>query len=119
MALSPNTIDKYSVRGLLRGDRSKSDPTLPNAARRALLRPQGTHRVYTGGYFQYSHWTSFKNLDGWTRMRLRSILRRRAGRTGRGYGYVDNRLWPNAFFAERGLFSLVTAHRLVRQPSLR
>ena len=23
------------------------------------------------GYFQYSHWTSFKNLDGWTRMRLR------------------------------------------------
>ncbi len=45
------------------------------------------------------------------------ILRRRAGRTGRGYGCVDNRLWPNTFFAERGLFSLVTAHRLVRQSS--
>ena len=29
-----------------------------------------------------------------------------------------HRLWPNTFFAERGLFSLVAAHRLVRQPSL-
>ncbi len=25
--------------------------------------------------------------------------------------------WPNAFFTERGLFSLVTAHGLVRQSS--
>ena len=28
-------------------------------------------------------------------------------------------LWPNTFFAERGLFSLVTAHGLVRQSSWR
>ena len=27
--------------------------------------------------------------------------------------------WPNTFFAERGLLSLVTAHRLVRQSSQR
>ena len=28
-------------------------------------------------------------------------------------------LWPNTFFDEHGLFSLVTAHRLVRQSSRR
>ena len=48
-------------------------------------------------------------LDGWIRMRLRSILRKRAGRRGRGRGR-DHQRWPNAFFAEQGLFCLTTAH---------
>jgi RNA-directed DNA polymerase len=69
-------------------------------------------------YFQHSHYTTFSPLDGWVRMRLRSILRKRRGREGRGRGR-DHQLWPNAFFAERGLFSLVTAHRLACQSSCR
>jgi len=40
---------------------------------------------------------------------LRSILRKRAGRHGRGHG-ADHQRYPNAFFAEHGLFSLAMAH---------
>jgi RNA-directed DNA polymerase len=69
-------------------------------------------------YFKHSHWTTFGSLDGWVRMRLRSILRKRSGRKGRGRGY-DHFRWPNAFFAEHGLFDLRTAHRLASQSSRR
>jgi RNA-directed DNA polymerase len=60
-------------------------------------------------YFKHSHFTTFRPLDQWIRMRLRSILRRRAGRRGRGRG-LDHHRWPNAFFAEQGLFSFTAAH---------
>jgi len=60
-------------------------------------------------YFRHSHYTTFAPLDGWIRMRLRSILRRRAGRKGRGRG-LDHHRWPNAYFAEHGLPSLAAAH---------
>jgi RNA-directed DNA polymerase len=61
------------------------------------------------GYFKHSHITTHVTLDGWIRMRLRSILRCRSGRRGRGRGH-DHQRWPNAFFSDHGLFSLVYAH---------
>lgn len=67
-------------------------------------------------YFKHSHWTTFAPLDQWVRMRLRSILRVRQGRDGRGRG-LDHHRWPNALFAEHGLFSYVTAHAQARQSS--
>ena len=69
-------------------------------------------------YFKHSLGTTFEPLDGWTRMRLRSILRKRAGRRGRGRGW-DHHRWKNSFFAEQGLFSLKTAHAEVVQSSRR
>ena len=69
-------------------------------------------------YFKHSGPTAFEPLDGWIRQRLRSILRKRAGRRGPGRGQ-DHHRWPNAFFAEHGLFSLRTAHALAAQPSRR
>jgi RNA-directed DNA polymerase len=74
------------------------------------------NRVLRGwfGYFQHSLKTTFAPLDGWVRMRLRSILRKRQGRHGRGRG-TDHQRWPNAFFAEQGLYSLMEAHRLACQ----
>jgi RNA-directed DNA polymerase len=69
-------------------------------------------------YFKHSHYTTFSPLDQWIRMRLRSILRRRSGRRGRGRG-KDHQRWPNAFFSEQGLFSLVTAHAIARQSCCR
>ena len=69
-------------------------------------------------YFKHSHWTTFKPLDQWVRMRLRSIFRRRQKRRGRGRG-LDHHRWPNAFFAEHGLFSYVTAYAQARQSSRR
>ncbi len=70
------------------------------------------------GYFKHSHRWTFAPLDGWIRMRLRSILRRRLGLRGRSRG-ADHRRWPNAFFAEQGLYSLEGAHALARRPSMR
>jgi RNA-directed DNA polymerase len=69
-------------------------------------------------YFKHSHRTTFPRLDQWIRMRLRSILRRRRHRKGRGRG-SDHQRWPNAYFAERGLFSLVAAHAAASQSSRR
>ncbi len=69
-------------------------------------------------YFKHSHRRTFAPLDGWVRMRLRSILRKRRGRRGRGGGH-DHRRWPNAYFAEHGLFSLATAHATISQSSRR
>ena len=69
-------------------------------------------------YFKHSHKTSFEPLDQWMRMRFRSILRHRQGKPGRGRG-VDHRLWPNAFFAEHGLFSHFTAYAQAHQSSRR
>jgi RNA-directed DNA polymerase len=69
-------------------------------------------------YFKHSHPKTFSPLDGWIRMRLRSILRGRHGGRGRGRGF-DHFRWPNAFFADRGLFFLTTAHRLACQSARR
>jgi RNA-directed DNA polymerase len=69
-------------------------------------------------YFQHSHGTTFRSLDDWVRMRLRSILRKRSGRQGRALG-LDHHRWPNAYFAKHGLYSLETAHELAAQSSRR
>lgn len=60
-------------------------------------------------YFKHSNRWTFKPLDSWIRMRLRSILRRRAGKRGRGRG-SDHQRWPNAYFDALGLFNLEAAH---------
>jgi RNA-directed DNA polymerase len=65
-------------------------------------------------YFKHSHRTTFTGIDGWVRMRLRSILRQRSGRRGRGRG-MDHQRWTNAYFAAQGLFSLVSAHATASQ----
>jgi RNA-directed DNA polymerase len=69
-------------------------------------------------YFQHSYYTTFRPLDQWIRMRLRSILRRRRGGKGRGRG-SDHQRWPNAFFAKHGLFFLTTAHAAACQSAQR
>lgn len=60
-------------------------------------------------YFKHSSRRAFHAIDGWVRMRLRSILRRRSKRRGRGWG-LDHLRWRNAFFQQHGLFSLAQAH---------
>lgn len=66
------------------------------------------------GYFQHSCRGTFVEVDGWVRMRLRSILRKRARRQGRGRGR-DHQCWTKAFFAEQGYFSLEAAFAAVGQ----
>jgi RNA-directed DNA polymerase len=62
------------------------------------------------GYFKRCHHTVFSGLDGWIRRRLRSVLRKRKKLKGISRHGADEERWPNAYFAEQGLFSLKTAH---------
>lgn len=68
------------------------------------------------GYYQHAYQREFRNFDGWVRMRLRSILRKRLKKKGRGRG-KDHQRWKNCYFEERGLYSLAKAH--AEQVSLR
>ncbi len=66
-------------------------------------------------YFKHSHRNTFPHVDSWVRMRLRSILRKRHGRRGRGRGN-DHQRWPNAYFQTMGLFTTTEAHAALCQP---
>jgi RNA-directed DNA polymerase len=60
-------------------------------------------------YFKHAAVDDLKDIDGWVRMRLRSILRKRRGGEGRGRGQ-DHIRWKVNYFADHGLFSLEVAH---------
>jgi RNA-directed DNA polymerase len=64
------------------------------------------------GYFKHSKVNVFESLDAYVRGRLRSILRKRNKKKGRGRG-SDHQRWPNAYFTTMGLYSLKQAHAVV------
>jgi RNA-directed DNA polymerase len=63
-------------------------------------------------YFKHSNLWVFKSTDGWVRMRLRSILRKRHHGRGRGRG-LDHIRWPNKFFRTKGLFTMAEARKVL------
>lgn len=67
------------------------------------------------GYFQQAHRSTFRDVDGFVRRRLRALLRKREKRPGFARTARDHRRWPNAFFAEHGLFTLHEAYVLASQ----
>ncbi len=67
-------------------------------------------------YFKHSKANVFGPIDAYTRGRLRSILRKRRKKKGRGRG-TDHRRWPNAYFSAAGLFSLKQAHAVACRSS--
>ena len=79
---------------------------------------QRTNRITRGWfeYFKHSNRWSFPPLDAWIRHRLRTILRYRRHHKGRARG-PDHQRWPNAYFAEQGLFSLVQARAAALRPT--
>lgn len=62
-------------------------------------------------YFKHVSASSLAEMDRWIRVRLRSILRKRAGRRGKGRG-LDHHRWPNSYFGSIGLFNLEEARKL-------
>jgi RNA-directed DNA polymerase len=115
----------YEFRGRLRLPRKKSLDKVKEAIRvhtrrtnghslRMILRRLNATLHGWFGYFHHCIWPVYTSLDSWIRGRLRSILRKRAGRPGRGRG-ADHQRWPNAYFEDQGLFSLHTAHGLLGQ----
>jgi RNA-directed DNA polymerase len=68
------------------------------------------------GYFKHAHPYVFQSIDGSVRRRLRSLLlKQRMKRSHIGQGLGLSRLWPNAYFAEHGLFALHAAWATARQ----
>jgi RNA-directed DNA polymerase len=67
-------------------------------------------------YFKHSNKWTFPSIDSWVRRRIRSILRRRIGLKGISPGH-DHQRWPNLFFRDHGLLSLVEAHATSLQSS--
>lgn len=120
----------YEFRGTKHWPRRRSLARLKERLRPLTRRTSGTSLELTVGrinpilrgwfgYFQHSSFRNvFHDLDGWIRGRLRGLLRKRHGRRGRGRG-SDHQRWSNAFFAQRGLFSLVAAHAAACQSSRR
>jgi len=69
-------------------------------------------------YFKHSYRGTFRPLDGWVRMRLRRILRKRSGKHPEERR-VDHWRWPNAFLTAHGLFSMTEAHAALCQSAQR
>lgn len=112
---------KTSGRRLLKFMRSKSMKKLREGMKPYLKRANGRSlkeivtllRPKLQGFFNYFKHVragAFDELDEWIRGRLRSILRKRAGRKGRGRG-LDHHRWPNHYFTKLGLFDLGAAHK--------
>lgn len=108
-----------------RRPRDKSLQKLKDAIRRKVPRKSGdslqciiagVNRTLRGwfAYFQHSHRWTFERLDRFIRQRFRALLKKRSKRSGHPKG-ADYQRWPNAFFAEHGLFSLEAAHVAVCQ----
>jgi len=62
------------------------------------------------GYFRYSFWNVFGDVDGFVRRRLRSILRKWEKRRGTAKNRDDNARYPNSLFERAGLYSLEREH---------
>ena len=115
----------YHFQGGRRWPRKKSVKKLRDAIRSHTRRANGhslaaiiawINPILRGwfAYFKHSHRNVFPGIDGWVRMRLRSILRKRAHHRGRGRG-SDHQRWPNAFFTAQGLFTMTEAHAAALQ----
>jgi RNA-directed DNA polymerase len=68
------------------------------------------------GYFKHAHPIQLRAVDGFVRRRLRALLRKQQKRPGIGRCLADHRRWPNAFFAEMGLFTMSEALALASRP---
>jgi RNA-directed DNA polymerase len=120
----------YHFEGGTRWPRKKSLKKLKDTIRSKTGRSNGhsltaitadVNRTLKGWfeYFKHSHKWTFPALDGWIRRRLRSVLRKRSKGSKGISGNMDHFRWPNKFFHDHGLFSLVEAHRVILQSSWR
>jgi RNA-directed DNA polymerase len=118
--LKQHRNQKTGIDKILRLVRPKSLNKIEATIRQHTKRTNGTclpciigklNQVFRGwfAYFRTAHTSIHERLDQTTRRRLRAILAKRRKRPSWGGGHCHNR-WPNAYFAQRGLFSLKEAH---------
>lgn len=109
----------YSFRGRFRFPRAKSQRKVIDRIRELTPRKSGVslectiarlNRSLRGwfNYFRHCFWNIYGDYDGYIRQRLRRILLKRHRRNPERL--PRNQRWPNAYFSERGLYSLREAH---------
>jgi len=108
-------VRKKSVGRLKDGIRAKTRRTRGQSLARII---DDLNPVLKGwyGYFQHAHPNTFRGVDQFVRRRLRAVLRKQARRPGFGRCLADHQRWPNAFFADAGLFALHAAWHAARHP---
>jgi RNA-directed DNA polymerase len=100
----PREKSRFKLRENLRQKLGRSRPgSVPQIATEINRTLQGWFK-----YFRWSQPTALRDVDQWTRERIRHILRRRNKRHGMVRGR-ERTEYPLHWFAEQGLFSLTTA----------
>jgi RNA-directed DNA polymerase len=116
----------YRFEAGLRLVRKKSLDKLKESIRAKTRRNRGDslacviadlNRVLLGwfGYFKQARPSTFEALDKMIRRRLRSLLMKQNKLSHFGFGHSLHRRWPNAYFANAGLFALHTAWQTARR----
>jgi RNA-directed DNA polymerase len=109
----------YVFRGRFRFPRAKSQQKFKDRVRELTPRTSGQsltkivedlNKMMRGwfNYFRHCFWNTYGDYDSWLRSRLRQILLKRH-RTNPDR-LPRNQRWPNRYFSELGLYSLVHAH---------
>ena len=107
-------VRKKSLMSLRDKIRAKTKRTVGNSIEYVIASLNPTLKGWYG-YFKHAHHFTFSSIDGFVRRRLRALLRRQKHRPGQGRCLNDHKQWPNAFFADLGLFTMAEVHRLARQ----
>jgi RNA-directed DNA polymerase len=107
-------VRKKSLDKLKETIREKTRRTCGQSLRAVVADLNRTLRGWFG-YFKHAHPGIFLVLDKTIRRRLRAMLRKQARHPGVGNRRTDHQRWPNAYFANAGLFALHTAWQLARQ----
>lgn len=107
-------VRKTSLDKLKQTIRTKTKRTRGQSLRVVIVDLNRTLRGWFG-YFKHAHPSIFRELDKMIRRRLRAMLRRQTRRSGFGRARSDHQRWPNAYFANAGLFALHTAWQAARQ----
>ncbi len=106
-------VRKKSLARLKDGIRAKTKRTRGQSLARIVADLNPVLRGWFG-YFKHAHPCTFSDMDGFVRRRLRALLRKQQKRPGFGRCHLDHQRWPNAFFADAGLFALYPAWRAAR-----
>jgi RNA-directed DNA polymerase len=114
---SKHWVSEKSIRSFKETIRRKT----PSKSGRSLFNIiADVNRTLRGWFVYFKHsrpWVMIR-LDIFIRQRLRTIVRKRSKRRGCARSGMDNRRWPNAYFAKHGLFNLVSARAAASQSSL-
>lgn len=107
-------VRRKSLNKLRATIRSRTRRTSGEAIERTI---QKLNPVLKGwfNYFKHAHKYTFNTLDAFVRRRLRAILLKQNKKRGCANSKIASFRWKNAYFAERGLFSLHEAYVMASQ----